>query len=247
MIFLSDVHDTTFCNTEKITSRYTLNGITKIKCVMLLALGKFRNIDKFVLSTKSIIHRDNFRRNLVSFLTFHDAREEQSDFGDYSNLEVIVRVEVVVTCSFTFHGAISKKNGHRHWRGLASYGFVTIATSSTLSWVNHWWIGDGIVGFGSCDRSLFFCIWYSRAFSLVLDHPRPPSTALPSLFVKPNPSWYICFSNRLCKTQCITIYYVAVYRYPPQYVYIMHTKTPWNRPPQNSHPQCTPVTLYLLQ
>lgn len=36
-------------------------------------------------------------------------------------------------------------------------GFVTIATSVVLLWLNHWWIGDGVVGVCSCDRRLFYC------------------------------------------------------------------------------------------
>jgi len=41
----------------------------------LMILGNLRNIDRFVLSVKLIIHRDNFDR-ITSFLIFYDAREK---------------------------------------------------------------------------------------------------------------------------------------------------------------------------
>jgi len=137
-----------------------------------------------------------------------------------TNLEVVTAK--IVTSSFTFHHAISEKNVAG--RSLASYGFVTIAlrrtAPSTFSWVNHWWIGDGIVGFGSCDQSLFFCTIF---FSLV----RPPLTALPLLFVKPNVHLFLW--SLMQNTIYYTIYYAAVYRYLPLCVYTMHTKTQRNR------------------
>lgn len=106
--------------------------------------------------------------------------------------------------------AISEKNCH--WHGLGSYSFVTIARPSVLSWMNHWWIGDGIVGLGSCDSSL-----------LLHDSQASFFVPLQSLFI--NDLMCIYPSDRLCKTRGITAYYGAVYRYPLLYLHYVHQDT----------------------
>lgn len=47
-------------------------------------------------------------------------------------------------------------------------GFVTIAMPVVLLWLNHWWIGDGVVRNCSWDRRLFH-----RKVLLDLNPPRP--------------------------------------------------------------------------
>lgn len=146
-----------FCNARlcPIVSVVTLNEINDRPYYAIEWLRLLINSISSNLCYRQNTVINNFRKKsrVLPGLVVTHARNE-SHHSDHSNVEVIARVEVVVTSFFTFH-AISEKNCH--WRGLARYGFRDDRHECSLSWVNHWWIGDEVVGLCSCDQTLFFC------------------------------------------------------------------------------------------
>jgi len=199
---------------NEITSAYTI----------ITALDKLWNIARFVLSIKLIIHRDNFKRNCLFFLSFTMHARNHRILAIYSNLEVIARSKLSWRVPLpSTRRSLRKTVTDVVWRVMVSWRSLRRVLLAG-------WIIDELA-MGSWDLAAAIRVSsfarYSRAFFLALD--RPSVTLRETYVVVP----LIVYA----KHDVLRSITVAVYRYPPLCVYIMHTKTPRNHPLQNPHPQ----------